>query len=171
MQSPSRWKKIINEVVAAIAINEIAPDNIVRVRRSPRALGYFACEECDLVFGSYTALCVHCTRVHGYRDETSRFARADGVCQICLRVFHTRHRLRLHLKHGAKKRGPDSCFAGYIRVGIAQLNEEEIELLDQADRDEMAKCRRTGERFGVAKMPWVQAYGPLLPTECEEAFF
>ena len=113
------------------------------------------CELCSKVFSSTRALAMHASREHGYRKKVRYYA-AGNTCHVCCQLFHTRSRLAVHLEHNPK------CYE-IAQACWPPMQEQQVTVLDQADKDLEARLRQEGWWATKAFLPAVRVHGPALP--------
>ena len=119
------------------------------------SLHRWRCGLCEMAFASKRALAMHATQAHNYQTVVRHYA-IDGTCSNCGKSFHCRARLCAHLRHSA------DCLLR-IRAAFPPLDEEEIEALNQADRQYASEMKQQGWLPTKACLPAVRACGPHLP--------
>ena len=118
------------------------------------------CELCDQTFLSKRALAMHAVKIHDYQAVVKHYA-VDGMCANCGRLFHCRARLCAHLRHSTE------CLQR-IRAAFPALANEEIEQLNELDRQYAREMKQQGWLPTKAKLPVSRAYGPSLPPADSE---
>ena len=84
------------------------------------------CDICQQTFASKCALAMHAHKMHAYRSILRYYAVGDE-CQVCLKKYHVRHRLRAHLT--TSKTCLETLMACYPAI-----SEQEADALDELDR-------------------------------------
>ena len=117
--------------------------------------GHWICDLCSTGFISRRALAMHASKVHGYKTMTKYFATGD-VCNHCLRWFHNRKRLQIHLTTQTEcLRVLQSCYP--------PMPEDEVQRLDDHDAALHSQLKLAGWRPTTALEPMIQLQGPALP--------
>jgi len=113
------------------------------------------CDLCTKVFQSTRALAMHASREHGYRKKVRYFVVGD-TCPVCCQLFHTRHRLAIHLEKNPK------CY-DVVQACWPPMPQDQVDSLDAEDKQVEAELRRAGWWASKAFDPAVQTAGPRLP--------
>jgi hypothetical protein len=116
----------------------------------------YLCYACDSTFSSSQGLGVHMFKAHG-RKQLCRWYAAHDVCDSCLRKFHDRPRLLVHLAQSSPR-----CLEHLLHVHVP-LQDGEVAVLDEVDRVQRRLDKRRGISLRQALLPAVQSSGPRLP--------
>ena len=119
------------------------------------------CDLCSSSFISKRALAMHASQAHGYKTMTKYYAVGE-VCNHCLRWFHNRKRLQVHLT-------TQSTCLGVLQACYPPLPDEEVHRLDAADAELHARLKTAGWRPTTALEPMLPLQGPALPPAGSEA--
>ncbi len=98
---------------------------------------------------------MHAAMKHGYTKESKLFAASD-TCQACLRKYHTRARVIVHLQMNP------SCMETY-RSCFVPMPDEQVDALQQNDYEINQQLKRHGWKPTKALLPVVRLPGPALP--------
>ena len=112
------------------------------------------CTICSKVFRSSNALAAHSARSHNVKNPARKLA-FGTQCPSCLKEFHTRYRLIVHLAY----RSP-ACHA-IASIVLDPMADDEAERLDTQDRPAIRVLARTGRGAAFARIACCQALGPL----------
>ena len=115
------------------------------------------CEECGLNFGTKKAMLTHMRRKHGVRCEQRFYIDADGKCQVCGTVFHSRLRCLAHLCDSRRTRCWDAISSqpsSYRRLPVST-----VAALDVQDRELKRLAWRSGHTHVIASKSAVTAAG------------
>ena len=115
------------------------------------------CNLCSDAFSSKKALAVHARHKHQYRKALKYYVLGDE-CLACGKKFFNHTRLLTHV--GNSQACKNAYFACFVPA-----SEEEVQRLDDADRDETRLLRSQGWFPSKAFLPMTRVHGPLLP-EC-----
>ena len=113
------------------------------------------CDLCEKRFSSSRALAMHAVREHNYKKK-ARYYTAGATCPACLKHFHHRTRLAVHLEQ------QESCFQS-IQSCWPPMPHDEVEALDATDRQVEADLRAKGWWATKAFLPAVQTQGAAIP--------
>ena len=91
-----------------------------------------------------------------------RYFAAGSRCPVCLKFFHTRSGLSIHLEKNER------CYLD-VQSCWPLLQHQEVEDLDQIDREAEKILRDKGWWASKALQPVLQAFGPRLPLHPHEA--
>jgi hypothetical protein len=159
-KSSDSWKALVAKAVecsisaceTGSVCSDLLPDTIFTC---------LTCSECGLVFANERGLKMHCQLMHGAKSITRSYAEASGSCTTCLKVFHTRLRLQIHLRKNFGAHIEASCLAEMWRRGLPPISEERILELEAADRVLYKQRRSQGRGLSFAAVPVAQGYGPF----------
>ncbi|CAE8622121.1 unnamed protein product [Polarella glacialis] len=116
----------------------------------------FICYDCEQTFGAAQGLGVHTHRVHGRRQMCRWFAQQDS-CGSCLKKFHSRARLVVHLSQSSPR-----CLEHLTRVN-QPLEDAEVAELDHEDKLRNREEKKKGIGPRQALLPAFDLQGPKLP--------
>ncbi|CAE8592105.1 unnamed protein product [Polarella glacialis] len=116
----------------------------------------FICYDCEQTFGTVQGLGVHMHRVHGRRQMCRWFAQQDS-CGSCLKKFHSRARLVVHLSQSSPR-----CLEHLMRVN-QPLEDAEVAELDHEDKLRNREEKKKGIGPRQALLPAFDLQGPKLP--------
>ena len=115
------------------------------------------CPHCPREFENKQKLSGHLYKAHNVKHPARLYASADGVCKVCLKLFHTRPRLIHHLRQSSH-----SCLNSYMSC-IVPFTPVEVESLDQSDRNKSRELKQAGFTKLHAAKPVVSLHGPMRP--------
>ncbi|CAE8581932.1 unnamed protein product [Polarella glacialis] len=116
----------------------------------------FICYDCEQTFGTVQGLGVHMHRMHGRRQMCRWFAQQDS-CGSCLKKFHSRARLVVHLSQSSPR-----CLEHLMRVN-QPLEDAEVAELDHEDKLRNREEKKKGIGPRQALLPAFDLQGPKLP--------
>ena len=119
------------------------------------------CDQCPATFATKRGLAMHSHKCHGYRNVVRHFATGD-VCQVCLRLYHCRSRLRTHLQ-------TSTLCLNTLAACFQPIAEAEADRLDAEERERTRTLKREGWWSTKAFQPVLQLAGPTLPPPGHEA--
>ena len=118
------------------------------------------CNLCCETFGSKKALSVHARHKHQYRKMLKYFVLGDE-CLVCGKKFFSRVRLLAHVAQS------EHCKESYLAC-FAPASEEEVQLLEQEEREQARALRAQGWHHTKAFLPVTRVHGPTLPESGTE---
>ena len=103
----------------------------------PQEVQQFPCPSCKKTFSTITGLSVHQRHKHKAVAQARYFAKGSQ-CEACMKEFHTRPRLIVHLQYSGT-----SCLRELAAQGQPMTEEARIQM-DEADRTVCQQVRKTG---------------------------
>ena len=117
--------------------------------------GSHHCSACNMYFTTYQRLQLHKYKKHGIKCAERRFI-VSTQCVVCLKEFWSRERVLNHIRYRS-----NVCRENLMN-SYAPLTHEQADELDEIELQEnIREYSRKGFRRHAARIPVVQAQGPL----------
>ena len=146
-------KAIIKEWQVAVVPSAVPVGVVVAVDAPPVHVDPylpFACPDCGALFSSVPGVGRHRVHSHSYVHPIRQRV-AGSQCLVCNVDFCSRPRLIQHLSHDSK-----SCKALFLASEPVVLTSEEVQMLDDQDREATRASRKLGRSIRFAVRPAVR---------------
>ena len=118
------------------------------------------CDQCPMSFPTKRGLAMHSHKSHGYRNVVRYFA-VDHVCNVCMKMYHCRARLRTHLQSSS------TCLNA-LTACFLPVDESVADAMDAEERERNRLLKKDGWWSTKAFQPVLQCLGPSLPPAGHE---